>query len=71
VALIERTAYPRFTDRPYARELARLYTPTLRELDLARRTTRGGEGQQFIFLVMLKSQELPAPGVFPQAGGHP
>jgi hypothetical protein len=54
VALIERTAYPRFSPRPSAGELARLYTPSLRELDLARRATRGGEAGQLAFLVMLK-----------------
>ena len=55
MALIERTAYPRPGRNPSASELSRLYTPTLRELDLAKRTTRGGEGQQLAFLVMLKS----------------
>ena len=62
--LIERTAYPRFAPRPTAGELARLYTPTLRELDLARRTTRGGGAVQLSFLVMLKGfQRL---GYFPE-----
>jgi hypothetical protein len=55
VALIERTAYPRFARNTSARELTRLYTPTLREIALAGRVTRGGEGQQLTFLVMLKS----------------
>ncbi|MDQ3317841.1 MAG: Tn3 family transposase, partial [Actinomycetota bacterium] len=64
MALIERTAYPRFSPRPSAGELARLYTPTSRELDLARRATRGGEAQRLAFLVMLKSfQRL---GYFPK-----
>jgi hypothetical protein len=64
VALIERTAYPRFKRNPSVRELAQLYTPTLRELDLAQRATRGGEGQQLAFLVMLKGfQRL---GYFPR-----
>jgi len=54
MALIERTAYPRFTARTSASELRRLCTPTLRELDLARRATCGGETQQLGFLVMLK-----------------
>ena len=69
MALIERTAYPRFAPRPSARELARLYTPTLGELELARRTTRGGEAQQLAFLLMLKSfQRL---GYFPKRGEVP
>lgn len=63
MALIERTAYPRFSGDLSKSELARRYTPALRELDLAKRTTRGGEGQQLAFLVMLKSfQRL---GYFP------
>ena len=53
--LIERTAHPRLGRNPSASERIRLYTPTLRELDLAKRTTRGGESQQLAFLVMLKS----------------
>ena len=52
---LEHTAYPRIASRPSARDLARLYVPTLRELDLARRATRGGEAQQLAFLVMRKS----------------
>ncbi len=62
--LIERTAYPRLPRRPSASELARLYTPTLREIDLAKRATRGGETQHLAFLLMLKSfQRL---GYFPK-----
>jgi hypothetical protein len=41
----ERTAYPCFPARPSAGELARLYAPTLRELNLAKRTTRGGKAR--------------------------
>lgn len=54
MAAVERTAYPRFRGRPSAGELARLYTPTLRELELTRRATRDGEAQQLAFLAMLK-----------------
>lgn len=69
MALIERTAYPRFAPRPPAGELARLYTPTLQELDLARRATRGGEAGQLAFLVMLKGfQRL---GYFPKTDAVP
>lgn len=69
MTLIERTAYPRFGSHPSAGELARLYTPTLRELDLARRATRGGEGRQLAFLVMLKGfQRL---GYFPKTAEAP
>ena len=61
---MERTAYPRFGRNPPAQdELARLYTPTPREIELARRATRGG-GQHLAFLAMLKSfQRL---GYFPR-----
>ncbi|MGF1471022.1 MAG: hypothetical protein ACFB50_04665 [Rubrobacteraceae bacterium] len=52
MALIERTAYPRFGRSPSKGDPARLYAPTLREIDLARRATRGGEGQQLAFLVI-------------------
>jgi TnpA family transposase len=63
LALIERTAYPRFGRDPSKSELARLYTPTFREIDLAKRTTHG-EQQPLAFLVMLKSfQRL---GYFPK-----
>jgi hypothetical protein len=51
MALIERTAYPRFGQNPSASELARLYTPTLRELDLAKQTTRSGENQQLAWII--------------------
>ncbi len=54
MALIERTAYPRFNPNPSKSELARLYTTTLREIELAKRATRG-EDQSLAFLVMLKS----------------
>ncbi len=71
MALIERTAYPRFGRNPSAQELARFYTPTLREIDLARRITRGGESQQLAFLVMLKSFQclgyFPDPEEVPEA----
>lgn len=68
MALIERTAYPRFAPRPSAGELARLYTPTLREIDLARSCTRG-EDQPLAFLVMLKGfQRL---GYFPKTAEVP
>lgn len=64
MASVERTAYPRFKGRVSEAELARLYTPTPRELDLAERTTRGGKSQRLSFLVMLKSfQRL---GYFPK-----
>lgn len=63
MALIERTAYPRFSGNLSKIELTRLYAPALRELDLAQRSTRGGESQQLAFMVMLKSfQRL---GYFP------
>jgi len=71
LALIRRTAYPRFGRNPSARELARLCTPTLRELDLAEKATRGGEGRQLAFLVMLKSFQrlgrFPGPEEVPEA----
>lgn len=69
MAAIERTAYPRFSPRLSAGELARLCTPNPLELDLARRTTRGGDARQFAFLVMLKCfQRL---GYFPKDGEVP
>ena len=69
MTLIERTAYPRFAPRPTAGELARLYTPTLQELELARRATRGGGAQKLAFLVMLKGfQRL---GYFPKTAEVP
>jgi hypothetical protein len=52
VALIECTAYPRFTRNPSKCEFAWLYTPTLREIDLARRITGRGEVQELAFLMM-------------------
>ncbi len=52
---MERTACPRFASRPTARELPRLYAPTLREEGLVGRATRGGRGQVLAFLVMLRS----------------
>lgn len=59
-----RTAYPRFGETPSKGDLARLYTPSLRELDLAKRITRGNEERTLAFLVMLKSfQRL---GYFPK-----
>ena len=64
MTLIERTAYLRFGQNSSASELAQLYTPTLRELDVARATTRGNEERTLAFLVMLKSfQKL---GYFPK-----
>ncbi len=68
MASVERTAYPRFKSNPSAPEIARLYTPTLRETDLASRTTRG-EDQPLAFLVMLKGfQRL---GYFPKSAQVP
>jgi hypothetical protein len=71
LASIGRTAYPRFSGNPSAKELARLYAPTPRELDLTRRTTRGGAAQQLAFLVMLKSFRrlgyFPKPEAVPEA----
>lgn len=71
MALIERTAYPRFSGNLSKSELARLYTPVLRELDLAKRFTRGGESQQLALLVMLKSFQhlgyFPNPADVPEA----
>lgn len=68
---ISATAYPRFSARVSAPELARLYTPTLREIDLAKRATRGGGAGRLAFLVALKAfQKLgrfPAPGEVPEA----
>lgn len=67
MASIERTAYPRFGRRPSASEVARLYTPSWREIELAGRVTRGGD-QPLAFLVMLKSfQRL---GYFPHPLRH-
>ena len=63
MALIERTAYPRFRQNLSTSELRQLYTPTLQELNLARRTTRGGEGQQT--RLPGNAQELPAPRLLP------
>jgi hypothetical protein len=63
LALIERTAYPRRNPSPSTKELTEIYTPTLGELELANRTTRGGESS-LGFLVLLKSfQRL---GYFPR-----
>ncbi|MGB3635205.1 MAG: DUF4158 domain-containing protein [Rubrobacteraceae bacterium] len=63
MTLIERTAYPRLGRNPSSSEHVRLYNPSVRELELAKRTTRGGVGQKLTFLVMLKSfQRL---GYFP------
>lgn len=50
----ERTAYPRFGSTPSRSQLARLYTPTFREIELARRNTHGEE-QSLTYLLMLKS----------------
>lgn len=71
MTLIERTAYPRLGRNPSAPERVRLYNLSLQELDLAKRTTRGGEGQQLAFLVMLKSFQclgyFPNPEDVPEA----
>jgi len=71
VTLIERTAHPCFSRSPSGRELARLYTPTLREIDVAGRTTRGGGSQQLAYLVMLKCFQrldyFPRPEEVPDA----
>ena len=65
---IERTAYPRFGSNPSKSELARLYTPTLREIELANRVARGEE-RILAFLLMLKSFQrlgyFPAPEEVP------
>lgn len=70
MALIERTAYPRFTQNLSTQELARLYTPTLHETDLVRKVTRGKD-QSLACLVMLKSFQrlgyFPAPEEVPDA----
>lgn len=70
MASIERTAYPRFGRGLPPSELSRLYTPTLREIDLARSATRG-EDRSLAFLVMLKSFQrlgyFPAPEEVPEA----
>jgi len=73
VTTSDRTAYPRFGRSPSGPELARLYTPTLREIDLAERTTRGSGASRLAFLVMLKAfqklgrfpaqEEVPEPVV--------
>jgi TnpA family transposase len=62
MALIDRTAYPRFKQFPDAKELAELYTPTQSEIKLVKSKTKSHEG--FLsFMVMLKSfQRL---GYFP------
>ena len=68
MALIERTAYPRYNPNPSAKELADVYVPTLRELEMANRATRGG-GSSLGFLVSLKSfQRL---GYFPNVEDVP
>lgn len=71
MASVERTAYPRFGRNPSKSELTRLYTPTLRELELARRATRGNEQRALVFLAMLKSFQrlgyFPKPGEVPEA----
>ncbi|MGB3633620.1 MAG: Tn3 family transposase [Rubrobacteraceae bacterium] len=71
MTLIERTAYPRLGRNPSSSERVRLYNPSLRELELAKRTTRGGVGQQLTFLVMLKSFQrlgyFPNPEDVPEA----
>ncbi|MDN5696878.1 MAG: DUF4158 domain-containing protein, partial [Rubrobacter sp.] len=70
MTMMGRTAYPLFATNPSASELARLYTPTFREIGLARRVTRG-EDQSLAFLVMLKSFQrlgyFPAPEGVPEA----
>jgi hypothetical protein len=59
VASIERTAYPRFERSPSSHdELARLYTPTPREIELARRATRGGEARQ-LYAVAAQEEGTP------------
>lgn len=67
---IERTAYPRFGSSPSKSDLSRLYTPTFREIELAKRNTRG-EGQSLAYLLMLKSFQrlgyFPAPEEVPEA----
>jgi TnpA family transposase len=62
MALIDRTAYPRFKQFPDPKELAELYTPTFEEIKLVKSKTKSHEG--FLsFMVMLKSfQRL---GYFP------
>jgi TnpA family transposase len=62
MALIDRTAYPRFKQFPDPKELAELYTPTAEEIKLVKSKTKSHEG--FLsFMVMLKSfQRL---GYFP------
>jgi TnpA family transposase len=62
MALIDRTAYPRFKQFPDPKELAELYTPTQSEIKLVKSKTKSHEG--FLsFMVMLKSfQRL---GYFP------
>ncbi len=71
MASVERTAYPRFGRNPSKSELTRLYMPTLRELELARRATRGNEQRALVFLAMLKSFQrlgyFPKPGEVPEA----
>ncbi len=59
---IERTAYPRFSRAPSAKELRELYTPTPH--DIAFVTTRArGDGPQFALMILLKAfQRL---GYFP------
>ena len=65
MTLIERTAYPRYRQNLSTSELRQLYTPRLRELNLAQRATRGGGSQQLAFLIMLKSFQCL--GYFPNA----
>lgn len=62
MALIDRTAYPRFKQFPDPKELAELYTPTPEEIKLVKSKTKSHEGL-LSFMVMLKSfQRL---GYFP------
>src|SRR5579859_3140497 len=50
---IERTAYPRFSRAPSAKELRELYTPTPH--DIAFVTTRArGDGPQLALMILLK-----------------
>jgi TnpA family transposase len=48
------TAYPRLKSNPTEKDLMRLYTPTLEELNLARRVTRNS-ATRLNFLILLKT----------------
>ncbi|EFH81097.1 DUF4158 domain-containing protein [Ktedonobacter racemifer] len=65
---IERTAYPRFTRAPSAKELRELYTPTSAEKDFVNSKVRGAS-QKFALMILLKVYQrlhyFPEPQTIP------